>query len=378
MHKTAARAALLALFVAISGPALGAAERLSVIFGERTVGTLIADTSGGETRIVYDHKNNGRGPTIAETIRIDRNGLPTSWTVSGTTTFGSRVSEAFSSDGKTATWTDSTGKGIARLEGPAIYVAQAASPWALGLYARAILAAGGPLPALPGGELKLEHIGALDITGPAGTGNRSGKLPSPFNANNGAIVETEAAAVEAVRAAAARGVFQIKIYNSINPAWVPAMIAEAKRLNLRAAGHIPAFTTTDLMLEAGYDEITHSNQMMLNWAFANIETPQDDKAYRGAFDTKKDLMRRLHKAGVLLVPGTDMGGSFWYHRELELFEQAGLTRAEVVKRATADMAVYLALEDRFGRIATGMTADIVLLPGDPLADIKAVKASPWS
>ncbi len=75
-----------------------------------------------------------------------------------------------------------------------------------------------------------------------------------------------------MREGARRGVFQIKIYSSMNPDWVPAMIREAHELGLRVAGHIPAFTTTDAMLEAGYDEITHSNQLMLNW----VLKPGDD------------------------------------------------------------------------------------------------------
>jgi hypothetical protein len=68
-----------------------------------------------------------------------------------------------------------------------------------------------------------------------------------------------------VRWYGARGYWQIKIYNSMNPAWVPAMTKEAHLLGMRVAGHIPAFSTTDQMIEAGYDEITHINQFMLGW-----------------------------------------------------------------------------------------------------------------
>jgi hypothetical protein len=58
---------------------------------------------------------------------------------------------------------------------------------------------------------------------------------------------------------------QIKIYNSMNPEWVQPLATEAKRLGLRTVGHVPAFTTPDHMLEAGYNEITHINQLMLGW-----------------------------------------------------------------------------------------------------------------
>ncbi len=73
---------------------------------------------------------------------------------------------------------------------------------------------------------------------------------SETNAQATVVVDNEADAVKAVQDAAKRGVFQI-LYTSVNPAWVPAMIREAHKLGLRVAGHIPAFTTTDAMLEAG-------------------------------------------------------------------------------------------------------------------------------
>jgi hypothetical protein len=63
---------------------------------------------------------------------------------------------------------------------------------------------------------------------------------SPFNANNDIIVDSQEKAVDAARWYGARGYCQIKIYNSKNPAWVPAMVAEAHRLGMRVAGHVHA------------------------------------------------------------------------------------------------------------------------------------------
>lgn len=34
----------------------------------------------------------------------------------------------------------------------------------------------------------------------------------------------------------------------------------------------------------------------------------------------------MHRRGIMLIPGTDLGGGFTYHRELELFGQLGMTR----------------------------------------------------
>lgn len=82
---------------------------------------------------------------------------------------------------------------------------------------------------------------------------------------SGIVAKSEAEALAAVRWYAAHGYWQIKIYNSLDASWVPAIAHEAHRLGLRVAGHIPAFTDADHMIESGYDEITHANQLMLGW-----------------------------------------------------------------------------------------------------------------
>jgi len=117
---------------------------------------LTAETKGDATTIDYDVKNNGRGPTIAESIKLDAAGLPTEWTVKGTTTFGSKIAEHFIRKGARGEWVDSTGKGHSTINSPILYLAQSSSPWANGIYARALLKAGNKLPALPGGAVRLE------------------------------------------------------------------------------------------------------------------------------------------------------------------------------------------------------------------------------
>ena len=94
---------------------------------------------------------------------------------------------------------------------------------------------------------------------------------SPFNSNNGIVVDSEAKAIDAVRWYGARGYWQIKSYNSMNPAWIPAVVKEAHALGMRVAGHVPAFSTADKMIEAGFDEMTHINQFMLGWVIKPTE-----------------------------------------------------------------------------------------------------------
>jgi hypothetical protein len=91
---------------------------------------------------------------------------------------------------------------------------------------------------------------------------------SPYSARVGLIPETLEEGLRDVHWYADRGYLQIKIYNSMNPEWVRPLAAEARKLGLRTVGHVPAFTTPDRMIEDGYNEITHVNQLMLGWLLA--------------------------------------------------------------------------------------------------------------
>jgi len=103
------------------------------------------------------------------------------------------------------------------------------------------------------------------------------------------------------------------------------------------------------------------------------ETAEERAQYVAAFGVVMETLRRMHEAGVLLVPGTDLGGSFAYHRELELFEQLGLSPAEVLRRATLDMATYLGQAEDLGSIEKGKYADFFLVPDDPTVDLSQLR-----
>jgi len=80
--------------------------------------------------------------------------------------------------------------------------------------------------------------------------------------------------------------------------------------------------------------------------------------------------RRLRRAGVPIVLGTDAGvlphGE--NSRELLALTQAGLTPLEALRAATVDAAALLELRDA-GEIVTGARADLMIVEGDPLADV---------
>lgn len=90
-----------------------------------------------------------------------------------------------------------------------------------------------------------------------------------------------------------------------------------------------------------------------------------------------EAVRSLRSAGVPILAGTDApnpgtahGASM--HRELELLVAAGLSPVEALTAATSTPAASFHLQDR-GRIAPGMVADLLLVDGDPTADILATR-----
>ncbi|MAL03095.1 MAG: amidohydrolase [Arenimonas sp.] len=101
----------------------------------------------------------------------------------------------------------------------------------------------------------------------------------------------------------------------------------------------------------------------------------DDNAatYAASAEALLGLVRRLHEAGVRLVPGTDDIVGFTLHRELELYVQAGIPNAEVIRLATSAAADIAETGVKVGRIAPGQAADLLVVDGNPLEDISALR-----
>jgi hypothetical protein len=139
-------------------------EKFSIIQGETTVGTISARTGGAVVSVDYAVSENGRGPKHHETIRLGSNFIPVDWTVSGTSLMGGPVSEKYSWQSGRATWTSQADHGdIAAADSP-LYVVNDDSPWALFVYARALLKTSGhALDVLPSGTMKLAEVRALTV-----------------------------------------------------------------------------------------------------------------------------------------------------------------------------------------------------------------------
>jgi imidazolonepropionase-like amidohydrolase len=82
----------------------------------------------------------------------------------------------------------------------------------------------------------------------------------------------------------------------------------------------------------------------------------------------------LHKAGIPIVPGSDTSlVGYGLHRELELYVEAGMTPLEAIQSATIVSARAMKLDREVGTVEAGKRADLILVEGDPLADIRALR-----
>jgi imidazolonepropionase-like amidohydrolase len=104
-----------------------------------------------------------------------------------------------------------------------------------------------------------------------------------------------------------------------------------------------------------------------------------DSNWGTVFQKELEFEREFVKAGGLLLAGLDptgIGGviaGYGDQREIELLVEAGFTPVEAIKFATRNGAEFLGELDRIGTIAAGKQADIVIVKGDPSANIADVE-----
>ncbi|MBI3346410.1 MAG: amidohydrolase family protein [Burkholderiales bacterium] len=101
--------------------------------------------------------------------------------------------------------------------------------------------------------------------------------------------------------------------------------------------------------------------------------PGKEAAYAQALPGLMRMLKALHDGGVTLMPGSDGFAGYSLHRELELYSQAGIPNAEVLRIATLVPARVLGVEKDRGTITPGKLADMVLVDGDPLKDMSHIR-----
>ncbi|SFU60034.1 Imidazolonepropionase [Pustulibacterium marinum] len=98
-----------------------------------------------------------------------------------------------------------------------------------------------------------------------------------------------------------------------------------------------------------------------------------------AFEMALKNLKKLYDAGILVAMGTDSGAmplraqGFSEHLEMELMVQAGLTPLQAITVGTKNAAEMLKIDNKFGTIEKGKTADLLILNGNPAKNIKATR-----
>ncbi len=92
-----------------------------------------------------------------------------------------------------------------------------------------------------------------------------------------------------------------------------------------------------------------------------------------------DFERAFVQAGGLLITGLDPTGNggvvagFGDHRSVQLLVEAGFTPLEAIKIATLNGAIFLGEDARIGSIAPGKQADLMVIKGNPAANIADIE-----
>jgi imidazolonepropionase-like amidohydrolase len=98
------------------------------------------------------------------------------------------------------------------------------------------------------------------------------------------------------------------------------------------------------------------------------------KKFKPLYESLGIIVKKLHDAGVTVVAGTDQGfPGFSVARELELYVQAGLSPADAIQTATITPAKVMNVDKNTGSIDEGKNADIIIINGDPLKNIRDIR-----
>ena len=196
----------------------------------------------------------------------------------------------------------------------------------------------------------------------------------------------------AVREQFNNGADVIKIASHFSVEEVSAAVNEAHALGLRITCDCETFYV-DRAVDAGVDMIEHplprSDEVIAKMAAKGVASDPTLVPYEIIFDqsggswgstsrrftfskeANVEMLRRLRRAGVKLGIGTDLVSNWYrympapYLLEMQRFQQAGFTAAEVLGIATRQNAELLDMGDKIGTLTVGKLADVLIVNGRP-------------
>jgi imidazolonepropionase-like amidohydrolase len=260
---------------------------------------------------------------------------------------------------------------------------------------------------VPGPRLFVSTL-ALDITGAYPLLGYSLESPVP---NGVQVVDGPDAGRRAVREQVQRGADWIKVYcdrsyfigadgrldsiPTFDADELRAIVDEAHRQNRKVAAHAMAPKGLHRALEAGVDSIEHGvgldaaavrrmkalgvaycPTLMVTRYVAPARAKEGAPVWERIPAIHESSFKAALAGGVTIVFGTDVGGFPWSLNEAEEFSwmvRFGMTPAKALRSATAIAARLLGQEQEVGRVATGLRADLVAVPGTPLQRIEAMQ-----
>lgn len=231
------------------------------------------------------------------------------------------------------------------------------------------------------------------FTAPGGHPSDSGKDPNASGIGGDMTFQSDdvEAARREIRRLAERGVDGIKavlhskisdagevLLPTLSPATVEAIVQEAKGLGLWVAVHVGTREESGIAAELGATTVEHGvrdgnliGEQTLHLLVDNgvIYVPTLGREPQGHLN-----IPALLEAGVTIGVGTDTNNpemSFGesYHQELQRLVDAGMPPADVLLAATRHAGRALGVSANVGTIEPGKFADLLLVRGEPWADI---------
>ncbi len=233
----------------------------------------------------------------------------------------------------------------------------------------------------------------------------------------GVLARTAEEGIVEIRTQVKQGVDFIKIAmdgDSMNPATglisgynqeeTTAMVTEAHRLGKKVVVHARGAEAILYSARAGADVILHCSWMDDEGLEAIVENgcyicptlslvvndidftqpgdgcyPGFPDAHRRELEAAQAVLPKAKDAGVPFLYGTDCGFAVtpygeWNARELEHYvNYLGFSAAEAIRSATSVNAEFLRNGDEVGVLEPGRRADILVIDGDPLADVRVLQ-----
>jgi imidazolonepropionase-like amidohydrolase len=229
------------------------------------------------------------------------------------------------------------------------------------------------------------------------------------------VVEDASAAAQVVHQMKQAGWSFIKVYTNLRADVYDAVLDAARSDAITVIGHVPVRVSVEHALVSGQKSIEHLMGYdravsargaggTFGWSdadsarfdrlvsltvehgvwncptlaiYAQLAERQGGAERERMMHNRRVFVRRLAAAGALLLAGTDAGidvvpAGLTLQTELEEFVAAGLTPYRALQTATTDAARFLGQND-IGVVRAGARADLVLIDGNPLADISATR-----